>query len=77
MKKKILIALAIVILIPIGGIVALVAVRETPDGPRSPIEGGIVGVEAGGAYAGSCGLGTAPCWSMRGSMPRGLPFSLS
>ncbi len=32
MKKKILIALAIVILIPIGGIVALVAMRETPDG---------------------------------------------
>ncbi len=51
MKKKVLIALAIVILIPIGGIVALFAMRETPDGPRSPIEGGIVGVEAGGAYA--------------------------
>ena len=51
MKKKLLIALAIVILIPIGSIAALFAIREPPDGPRVPVAPGVVGVEAGGAYA--------------------------
>lgn len=51
MKRKILIGLGIVILLPICGIVALFATREPPDGPRVEIEPGIVGVEAGGAYA--------------------------
>jgi hydroxyacylglutathione hydrolase len=51
MKRKLLIALAIVILLPICGIVALLAIRETPDGPRVEVGPGIVGIEAGGAYA--------------------------
>jgi hydroxyacylglutathione hydrolase len=51
MKKKILIALAIVIALPLLAIVALFATRETPDGPRVVAEPGVVGVEAGGAYA--------------------------
>jgi hydroxyacylglutathione hydrolase len=51
MKRKILIALAVVILLPICGMVALFAIRETPDGPRVEAGPGIVGVEAGGAYA--------------------------
>jgi hydroxyacylglutathione hydrolase len=51
MKKKILIALAIVIALPLLAIVALFATREPPDGPRVAAEPGVVGVEAGGAYA--------------------------
>jgi hydroxyacylglutathione hydrolase len=51
MRRAILIALAIIILLPVCGIVALFAMRETPDGPRVEVEPGIVGVEAGGAYA--------------------------
>jgi hydroxyacylglutathione hydrolase len=51
MRKKILIGLAIVLLIPICGIAALFAIREKPDGPRVQVEPGVVGVEAGGAYA--------------------------
>lgn len=50
-KRKLLIALAILLLIPIAGIAALFAMRETPDGPRVDVEPGIVGIEAGGAYA--------------------------
>jgi hydroxyacylglutathione hydrolase len=50
-KRKLLIALAILILIPIAGIAALFAIREPPDGPRVEVAPGIVGVEAGGAYA--------------------------
>jgi len=50
-KRKLLIALAILLLIPIGGIAALFTIREPPDGPRVAVEPGIVGVEAGGAYA--------------------------
>ena len=49
--KKILLALAVLVAIPIIGLVALVAIREPPDGPRIQIEPGIVGIEAGGAYA--------------------------
>jgi hydroxyacylglutathione hydrolase len=51
MMKKILIALGIALLLPVLGIVALVAIRETPDGPRVEAAPGVVGVEAGGAYA--------------------------
>jgi glyoxylase-like metal-dependent hydrolase (beta-lactamase superfamily II) len=51
MKKKILIGLGLLVLIPIAAVVALFATREPPDGPRVQVEPGIVGVEAGGAYA--------------------------
>src|SRR4029453_4200934 len=51
MRKKILIALAIVIALPLLAIVALFATREPPDGPRVAADPGVVGVEAGGAYA--------------------------
>lgn len=51
MKKKILIALAVVLALPILGVVTLFAMREKPDGPRVEAEPGVVGVEAGGAYA--------------------------
>ena len=51
MKKKILIGLGLLLLIPIAAVVALFATREPPDGPRVQVEPGIVGVEAGGAYA--------------------------
>jgi hydroxyacylglutathione hydrolase len=51
MKRKLLIALAIVVSIPVAAIVALFAIREPPQGPRVDAGGGIVGVEAGGAYA--------------------------
>ena len=51
MKRAILIALAILIGLPLLAIVALFATRETPDGPRVVAEPGVVGVEAGGAYA--------------------------
>jgi hydroxyacylglutathione hydrolase len=51
MMKKILIALGCILVLPVLGIVALVAIRETPDGPRVEAAPGVVGVEAGGAYA--------------------------
>jgi glyoxylase-like metal-dependent hydrolase (beta-lactamase superfamily II) len=51
MKKKILIALAVVVALPLLAVVALFATREWPDGPRVELEPGVVGIEAGGAYA--------------------------
>jgi glyoxylase-like metal-dependent hydrolase (beta-lactamase superfamily II) len=51
MKKKILIALAVVLLVPIAAVAALFAMREPPDGPRVEAAAGVVGVEGGGAYA--------------------------
>ena len=51
MKKRILIALAVVLAVPVFGVVTLFATREKPDGPRVEAEPGVVGVEAGGAYA--------------------------
>jgi hydroxyacylglutathione hydrolase len=51
MKKKILITLACILAVPVLGIVALVAIREPPDGPRVEAAPGVVGIEAGGAYA--------------------------
>jgi hydroxyacylglutathione hydrolase len=51
MKKKILVALACVLLVPIVGIGWLMSIREPPDGPRVEAGPGVVGVEAGGAYA--------------------------
>jgi len=49
--KKILVALTGVILLLILACGALFAMREKPDGPRVEAEPGVVGVEAGGAYA--------------------------
>ena len=51
MKKKILIALGVLVLLPLAGIAALFATREPPDGPRVEVDREIVGVEAGGSYA--------------------------
>lgn len=51
MKKKLLIAAACVLLVPLLAIAALFAIREPPDGPRVEAAPGVVGVEAGGAYA--------------------------
>lgn len=51
MRKKILIVLGVAIALPVLGMGALVAMREPPDGPRVAVEPGVVGVEAGGAYA--------------------------
>lgn len=51
MKRKILIALGCIMLLPLLAVVALVSIRETPDGPRVEVMPGVVGVEAGGAYA--------------------------
>jgi hydroxyacylglutathione hydrolase len=51
MKKKLLIALAVILALPLLAVVALFAIREPPDGPRVEAEPGVVGVEAGGAYA--------------------------
>ena len=51
MKKKILIALGIIVLVPALGIAALFMMREPPDGPRVEAVPGVIGVEAGGAYA--------------------------
>ena len=51
MKRKILITLAFFILLPVLVVVALFAMRERPDGPRVEAASGVVGVEAGGAYA--------------------------
>lgn len=51
MRKKTLIAIGVVAALPLLAIGALFAIRETPDGPRVEAEPGVVGVEAGGAYA--------------------------
>ena len=51
MKKKVLIALGVVVLLPLAGIAALFATREPPDGPRVQVDRDSVGVEAGGSYA--------------------------
>lgn len=51
MRKKILIALAVVVALPLLAVTALFAIREPPDGPRVEAEAGVVGIEAGGAYA--------------------------
>jgi hydroxyacylglutathione hydrolase len=51
MKRKILIALACIILLPLLAIGVLFATREPPDGPRVEAAPGVVGIEAGGAYA--------------------------
>ena len=51
MKKKILIPLGVLVLLPLAGIAALFATREPPDGPRVEVDREIVGVEAGGSYA--------------------------
>ncbi len=51
MKKKILITLTFIIFPPILFVVALLAMREKPDGPRVEAASGVIGVEAGGAYA--------------------------
>jgi hydroxyacylglutathione hydrolase len=51
MRKKLLIVLAVVVLIPVLAIAALFATREPPDGPRVVAAQDVVGVEAGGAYA--------------------------
>ena len=51
MKKRILISLACLALVPIVGIGVLMASREPPDGPRVQAAPGVVGVEAGGGYS--------------------------
>ena len=51
MKKKILIGLGCLLLVPLVAIAALFAIREPPDGPRVDATVGIVGIEAGGSYA--------------------------
>src|SRR5690349_5167013 len=51
MRRKLLIALGCVVLVPVLAIGALFATREPGDGPRVEAESGVVGVEASGAYA--------------------------
>jgi glyoxylase-like metal-dependent hydrolase (beta-lactamase superfamily II) len=51
MIKRVLISLACLALVPVIGIGVLMAIRETPDGPRVEAAPGVVGVEAGGGYA--------------------------
>ena len=51
MKKRILISLGCLALVPVLAIAALVAIREPPDGPRVEATSRVVGVETGGAYA--------------------------
>ena len=51
MRKKILIALGVLVALPLLAVAALFAIREPPDGPRVEAEAGVVGIEAGGAYA--------------------------
>jgi hydroxyacylglutathione hydrolase len=51
MRRKILIAFVVLLALPILAMAALFAIRETPDGPRVEAAPGVVGVEAGGAYA--------------------------
>jgi hydroxyacylglutathione hydrolase len=50
MKRKLLVVVACIVLLPVLAIVALFATRETPDGPRVDAAPGVVGIEAGGAY---------------------------
>jgi glyoxylase-like metal-dependent hydrolase (beta-lactamase superfamily II) len=49
--KRTLGVLGVLLLIPVLGFAVLFATREPPDGPRVQAGPGIVGVEAGGAYA--------------------------
>jgi hydroxyacylglutathione hydrolase len=51
MRKKLLIILGVVLLVPVLAIAALFAIREPPDGPRVVAAPDVVGVEAGGGYA--------------------------
>jgi glyoxylase-like metal-dependent hydrolase (beta-lactamase superfamily II) len=51
MRKTILIALGVLVLLPVAGIAVLFATREPPDGPRVEVDREVVGVEAGGSYA--------------------------
>ena len=51
MKRKLLVALACIIVLPVLAIAGLFAIREPPDGPRVEVGPGVVGIEAGGAYA--------------------------
>ena len=51
MRKKLLIILGVLLLVPVLAIAALFAIREPPDGPRVVAAPDVVGVEAGGAYA--------------------------
>ena len=51
MMKKILIGLGALLLVPVAAIAALFFMREPPDGPRVEAVPGVIGVEAGGAYA--------------------------
>ena len=74
-KKKILIALGCLALVPVLAIAALVAIREPPDGPRVEAAPGVIGVEAGGAYAWI--VKTSHGWSIPAWMPAGPPFPRS
>ena len=67
MKRKLLVAVACIVLLPVLAIVALFATRETPDGPRVDAAPGVVGIEAGGAYAWIGARHTGRCSSMPGS----------
>jgi hypothetical protein len=49
--KRTLGILGVLVLIPVLRFAVLFATREPPDGPRVPAGPGIVGIEAGGAYA--------------------------
>ena len=51
MRRKLLIALGCIVLVPVAAIGTLFAIREPPDGPRVEADPGVVGIEAGGAYA--------------------------
>lgn len=51
MLKKIVIGLGVLLLVPVAGIAALFMMREPPDGPRVEAVPGVIGLEAGGAYA--------------------------
>lgn len=51
MLKKILIGLGVLLLVPVAGMAALFMMREPPDGPRVEAAAGVIGLEAGGAYA--------------------------
>ena len=51
MRKKLLIILGVIVLVPVLAMAALFATREPPDGPRVVAAQDVAGVEAGGAYA--------------------------
>jgi hydroxyacylglutathione hydrolase len=51
MKKKLAIVGGCLLLVPVVAIGSLFAMREPPDGPRVEAAPGVIGVEAGGAYA--------------------------